>query len=157
MASRSPSSASGEAPMSKPVMATTPPNAMPSPTRTCQRCLTPRNSCMTAIQADCRQTRAVAAATEVSCREVMKQAKCKASATAAMSDQRNSLPVMRPNCARLPTSGGSGHDRGTDRVAPEGDGQGAHRVAPSVAAMRGPEEATPRTPRAARKKITVPP
>ena len=61
--------------MSKPVIATTPPKAMPSPTRTPQRCLTPRNNWKIAIQPDCRQTRAVAAATDVSCSEVMKQAK----------------------------------------------------------------------------------
>ena len=78
--------------MSKPVMATTPPKAIPRPTRTCQRCRTPRNSWKMAIQADCRQTSAVAAATEVSCRDVMKQAKCRARATAAASDQRNSRP-----------------------------------------------------------------
>ncbi|BAS06634.1 hypothetical protein AHiyo4_00560 [Arthrobacter sp. Hiyo4] len=76
--------------MSNPVMVTTPPKAIPSPASTCQRCLVPRKSWKTAIQADCRQTRAVAAATEVSWRDVMKQAKCRARETAASSDQRNS-------------------------------------------------------------------
>ena len=111
--------------MSNPVIATTPPKAMPRPTRTCQRCRTPRNSWNTAIQPDCRQTRAVAAATEVSCREVMKQAKCRARATAAARDQRNSVPVTRRELARLPDQHGSGHHGRSDRIAPEGDGQGA--------------------------------
>ncbi len=123
--------------MSNPVIATTPPKAIPSPTRTGQRCLTPRKSWKMAIQPDCRQTRAVAAATEVSCREVMKQAKCSARATAAAaSDQRNSGPVTLPNWRGSADQHGTGHDDGPDRVAPEGDGEGTDRGG----AQRGGDE-----------------
>ena len=108
-----------------------------------------------AIQPDCRQTRAVAAATDVSCSDVMKQAKCSASATAAASDQRNS-PARDP--AELPGLGAStGPAITADPMAlrQKAMARALTDVAPSVAAMSGPDEATPRTPRAARKKFNV--
>ncbi len=141
--------------MSNPVIATTPPKAIPSPARTGQRCLTPRKSWKTAIQPDCRQTRAVAAATEVSCSEVMKQAKCSARATAAASDQRNSRPVTRPNWRGFRTSTGPAMTTDPIALRQKAIARALTEVAPRVAAMSGPEEATPRTPRAARKKFTV--
>ncbi len=143
--------------MSNPVMATTPPKAIPSPTSTCQRCLVPRKSWKTAIHADCRHTRAVAAATEVSWREVMKQAKCRARATAASRDQRNSGPVMRPNCRGSRTSVGAAITAAPIALRQKAMARALTVVAPRVAAISGPEEATPRTPRAARKKFTVQP
>ena len=124
--------------MSKPVIAMTPPKAIPRPTRTGQRCLTPRKSWKMAIQPDCRQTRAVAAATDVNCSEVMKQAKCSASATAAASDQRKSLPVTRPNCRGSRISTGPAMTTDTYRVAPKGDCQGTDRGCPESRGNEGP-------------------
>ena len=141
--------------MSKPVMATTPPKASPSPARTCQRCRTPRKSWKTAIQPDCRQTSAVAAATEVSCSDVMKQAKCSASATAAARDQRNSLAVTRPNWRGWRTRTGPAITAAPMALRQNAMARALTDVAPRVAAINGPEEATPSTPRAARKKFTL--
>ena len=140
--------------MSNPVIATTPPKAMPSPTRTGQRCRTPRKSWKMAIQPDCRHTRAVAAATEVSCREVMKQAKCRARATAAASDQRNSRPVTLANWRGCRTSNGPAITTAPMALRQKAMARALTDVAPRVAAISGPDEATPSTPTAARKKFT---
>jgi hypothetical protein len=111
---------------------------------------------MTAIQPDWRQTRAVAAATEVSCSEVMKHAKCSARAKAATRDQRNSRRVMRPNCPGSLMSVGVDMAAAPIAFRQKAIARALTVVAPSVAAMSGPDEATPRTPRAAMKKFTVP-
>jgi hypothetical protein len=156
-ASRSPRRASGDEPMSKPVIATTPPKAMPSPASTCQRCLVPLKSWKMAIHADWRHTRAVAAATDVSCSDVMKQAKCRARATAASSDQRNSRRVTLPNWAGSRMSVGVAITAAPMALRQKAMERALTLVAPSVAAIRGPEEATPSTPRAAIKRGHHPP
>jgi hypothetical protein len=143
--------------MSNPVMATTPAKAMLSPAITCQRWRMPRNSWKTAIQADCRQTSAVAAATDVSCSEVMKQAKWRANATAASSDQRNSRRVTLPNWPGSRTRVGVAITAAPMAFRQKAMARALTLVAPRVAAISGPEEATPRTPRAASKRFTVQP
>ena len=149
-ASTSPRSASGEVPISNPVMATTPPKAVPRPASTCQRCLVPRKSWKTAIQPDCRQTRAVAAATEVSCSEVMKQAKCRARATAASKRPAELAPGDLPNCRGSRTRVGVAMTTAPMALRQKAMARALTVVAPSVAAISGPDEATPSTPRAPR-------
>ena len=119
-------------------MATTPPKAMPRPASTGQRCLVPRKSWKTAIQPDCRQTRAVAAATEVSCREVMKQAKCRARATAASRDQRNSRQEILPNCRGSRTRVGVAITTAPMALRQKAMARALTVVAPRVAAISGP-------------------
>ncbi|MNI72487.1 hypothetical protein D3C73_1284340 [compost metagenome] len=143
--------------MSNPVMATTPPNAMPRPTRTGHRCRVPRINWKTAIQPDCRHTKAVAAATDVSCKAVMKHAKWKASATAATADQPNSRRVILPNAFGSRMTTGPAITTAPIALRQNAIASAVTEVAPSVPAMRGPEEATPSTPSAAMRRFTDPP
>ena len=97
----------------------------------------------------------MAAATEVSWSEVMKQAKCSARARAARSDQRNSPPVTLPNWDGSRSKVGVAITAAPIALRQKAMARAVTVVAPSVAAIRGPEEATPRTPKAAMKNVTV--
>ena len=71
------------------------------------------------------------------------------------SDQRNSLPVTRPNWRGSRTSVGPAITTAPMALRQKAMARALTVVAPRVAAISGPDEATPRTPRAARKKFTV--
>src|SRR6478736_3557413 len=87
----------------------------------------------------------------------MKQAKCKASAMAASMDQRNSRPLILRNWPGSRTRVGVAMTTAPMALRQKAMASALTLVAPSVAAMSGPEDATPRTPRAAKKKFNAAP
>ncbi len=103
---------------------------------------------------DCRHTNAVAAATDVSWRAVMKHAKWNARATAATADQPNSRRVIFPNAFGSRMTTGPAITTAPIALRQNAMAKAVTEVAPSVPAMSGPEDATPRTPSAAMRRFT---
>ena len=68
----------------------------------------------------------------------MKHAKCRARATAAASDQRNSAPVTLAELAGVADHHGAGHHDCSNGVAPESDGQGTDRRGAQRGGNEGP-------------------
>src|SRR5690349_3730090 len=87
----------------------------------------------------------------------MKQAKCRASATAASIDQRNSLRLILRNWPGSRTRVGEAMTAAPMALRQKAMARALTLVAPSVAAIKGPDDATPRTPRAAKKKFNAAP
>jgi hypothetical protein len=84
----------------------------------------------------------------------MKHAKWNANATAATVDQPNSRRVILPNALGSRIATGAAITTAPMAFRQKAMASAVTEVAPKVPAISGPEEATPRTPRAAMRRFT---